>query len=151
MQKGIWNIGIGRFRIPNSNFLIPSSNFLIPNSLSLALGADERAIARLREKSRIDERAEDSFARDFVKAPQTFRLLGRQSQPGHLEKFPANPPDDFLNSTTWIVHFTPVTRVCAGTYFTAGANLRGLDASDSNPAIRLNGWGLCRLCIGAVQ
>jgi hypothetical protein len=97
--------------------LLGNSKFQIPTAklLSLALASDECPIAGFRKEAGIDQRAKDSFARGFVKTPQTFRLLRRQSQPGHLEKFSADTPDDFLNSTSCVVHFPPVIRACGRT------------------------------------
>jgi hypothetical protein len=67
----------------------------------------ERAVARAREKPRVDERAENGIARRFVEAPQAACLFGRQSKPRHLEKLSTNPSDDFLDSPARLPHPFP--------------------------------------------
>src|SRR5258707_13788480 len=57
----------------------------------------------------VDESPEDGAARGFIEPPQPACLLGRQTQPGHLEKFSADSMDDLLDSPARLNHRRPQT------------------------------------------
>jgi hypothetical protein len=71
--------------------------------------ANERAIASSCEKSCVNERPEHSVASGFVEPPKPLRLLRRQSQPRHFEKFSLNSSDDLLDPSA-VCHRSPRLR-----------------------------------------
>src|SRR5436309_16000705 len=60
------------------------------------LDPHERAIARSKQKIRIDQRAQQGRARVHIEAPQPPGLRFGQPQSRHLQKFPLNAPEHFF-------------------------------------------------------
>ena len=69
--------------------------------------SDERAVARARQKSRVDQSAEHGVACWLIKPPQTTSLLGRQPQTRHFKIFPTDATDNLMNASICVGHESP--------------------------------------------
>jgi hypothetical protein len=63
-----------------------------------AIQSDERAVARLRQELRIDERPEQRFADAALETPQTLCLRRGQPKSGHFHKFPLDSLKHFIDT-----------------------------------------------------
>ena len=63
-----------------------------------ALHAHERPVARLSEKLRVDQRAEQRITDLAFKTPEALRLRGGQSKPGHFYELTLNPLKHVINA-----------------------------------------------------
>jgi hypothetical protein len=69
---------------------------------SRVLDPHERAVARLKQKLRIDQGAEELTARGRIEAPQATGLRLGQTQPGHFEELSLDAAEHIVSSTHWL-------------------------------------------------
>ena len=72
---------------------------------------DERSVSSLREKVRLDQGLQQSFAKLPIEAPEPLRLGGRQAKSGHLDKFTLNSLKDVLDAHGYTGEEQPTCRV----------------------------------------
>jgi hypothetical protein len=63
-----------------------------------AFHSDERTVARLREKLRIHERAQQCITDVALEAPQALSLRSRQSKTGHFNVFTLNSLKNLIDT-----------------------------------------------------
>lgn len=61
------------------------------------VGADERAVAGLQEKSRVHKRTKNRVAELGVESPQALRLCGCQPEAGHLDELTLDSAERFFD------------------------------------------------------
>lgn len=68
------------------------------------VGADERAVASLQQKARIDKRAQNRVAELGLEPTQTLRLCGRQPETGHLDELTLDSAEGFFDPCSLCEH-----------------------------------------------
>lgn len=68
------------------------------------VGADERAVAGLQQKARVDERTKNRVAKLGVESTQALRLRGCQPEAGHLYELTLDSAERFFDPGSLCKH-----------------------------------------------